>query len=135
MVLQVDHGFLAREPGLVVMNSLARVEGKKWFPIAIVNSSNKAFNIKTGNVVARVGSIEETSVCSVAEAYAGLEEGPIETELSVPAEYRDSIDELIGANADLFASKDTELGQTDIIHMRIDTGGQPPIRLYSNHIL
>ena len=52
------------------MNSLARVEGKKWFPIAIVKSTNKALNIKKGNVVARIGSIEEASVCSVAEVYA-----------------------------------------------------------------
>ena len=36
---------------------------------------------------------------------------------------------MIQENSDLFADKDTELGRTDIIGMRVDTGDHPPIRM------
>ena len=129
MVLQVDNGFLSREPGLMVMNGLVKVKGRRWFPIAIVNSTNKAFNIKKGNVVAKVGRIEEATVCSLTEACADQEAQGVKTDLSVPEIHKDRVQRLIRENSDLFADKDTELGRTDIIGMRVDTGDHPPIRL------
>ena len=98
MVLQVDNGFLSREPGLMVMNGLVKVRGSKWFPIAIVNSTNKAFNIKRGNVVARVDGIEEGTVCSVTEAGTDQNTGEVETELSVPEIHKDRVQGLIQEN-------------------------------------
>ena len=36
---------------------------------------------------------------------------------------------LLGDNKDLFASVDSELGHTDTVTMKIDTGNNPPIKL------
>ena len=41
----------------------------------------------------------------------------------------DNIKSLISNNRDIFAEKDTELGQTDIVKMHIDTGDHRPIKM------
>ena len=50
-------------------------------------------------------------------------------DLHVSEEFRDEIEPLIVRNSDLFASKDTELGHTDTVEMKIDTGNANPIKL------
>ena len=47
--------------------------------------------------------------------------------LHVSKEYKDKIEPLIVRNSDLFASKDTELGHTDTVKMKIDTGNASQI--------
>ena len=49
--------------------------------------------------------------------------------LYVSEEFRDKIEPLIVRNSDLFASKDTELGNTDTVKIKIDTGNAIPIKL------
>ena len=129
MVSQVNSGFLSQEPGLMIMNGLVNIKDRATLPIAIVNSTNKAFRLKKGNVVARVYSLGEAKLCSVTEAYETAECNQTEADLSVPEKYKGAVERLIQKNSDLFADRDTELGQTDIIKMRIDTGDQRPIRL------
>ena len=50
-------------------------------------------------------------------------------DLNAPAENKDTIKELINKNKDVFASKDSELGHTGILKMKIDTGQHLPIKL------
>ena len=50
-------------------------------------------------------------------------------DLHVADKYRDNIEPLILRNSDLFASKDTELGHTDTVRMKIDTGSADQIKL------
>ena len=77
--------------------------------------------------MARVYSLGETKLCSVTEAYETAECNQTEADLSVPEKYKGAVERLIQKNLDLFAERDTELDQTDIIKMRIDTGDQRPI--------
>jgi hypothetical protein len=51
-------------------------------------------------------------------------------DLNVPAEHKDEIKELIKKKKkNLLASKDSELGHTNIFKMKIDTGQHLPIKL------
>ena len=47
--------------------------------------------------------------------------------LHVPEKYRNRIEKLILKNKNLFASKDSELGHTDTVKMKVDTGDTKPI--------
>ncbi|KAL5006703.1 hypothetical protein ScPMuIL_015509, partial [Solemya velum] len=47
----------------------------------------------------------------------------------VPREHRKQVLGVIRKNKDLFAKKDTELGQTSTVTMKIDTGDHPPIKM------
>ena len=51
------------------------------------------------------------------------------SEISVPPEYNDRVTELIFQNEDIFAATDADLGHTDIVKMKIDTGDYQPIKL------
>ena len=55
-------------------------------------------------------------------------ETDLNSPINVPDEHRQVIMNLITCNRDLFATKDTDLGKTDTIKMKIDTGNHPPIK-------
>ena len=42
--------------------------------------------------------------------------------------FQDIVEELVWYNLDLFAEKDTELGKTQTVKMKIDTGDYEPIK-------
>ena len=62
MINQIDTGFLSREPGVMVMNSLNNIDGNRTFPIGIVNNTSNTFSLKEGNVVAKVSLVLENEV-------------------------------------------------------------------------
>ncbi|CAC5366890.1 unnamed protein product [Mytilus coruscus] len=47
----------------------------------------------------------------------------------IPDAYRSRVLQMLNCNRDIFAVKDTELGQTYTVKMRIDTGDHPPVKL------
>ena len=49
-------------------------------------------------------------------------------QVDVPDEHKSTVIKLLQRNADIFASNDAELGHTDIIKMKIDTGNASPIK-------
>ena len=51
--------------------------------------------------------------------------------INVPPEHKQDITTLVEQNKDIFALKDSELGRTNTIKMKIDTGDNPPIKLKS----
>ena len=50
-------------------------------------------------------------------------------EIVVPPEHKDKISKVIIENRDVVANSDKELGQTQSVRMKINTGDHPPIRL------
>ena len=52
-----------------------------------------------------------------------------DVEVSVPDQHKTLIQELINKNSDIFAAKDSELGNTDLVRMELDTGNHYPIKL------
>jgi hypothetical protein len=53
----------------------------------------------------------------------------LKTELQVSPEHRQMIEKLVMRNKDLFAKSDADLGHTDTIKMKIDTGDHSPIKM------
>lgn len=48
--------------------------------------------------------------------------------IDVPEEHKNQIGKIISSNRNLFAQKDTELGHTETVKMKLDTGEHPPIK-------
>ena len=126
IIQQIQSGFLAKEPGLLVTNSVSNVRGNRPFPITIVNTTNKTFGLKKGNVVATVQSVSQEDISDLLENEGECEENG---DLSVPEQYRIQTDSLVERNLDLFAKSNKDLGKTDLIEIDIETGNHEPIAL------
>ena len=50
-------------------------------------------------------------------------------DLSVPGDFEGGVKKLVTENRDLFAQTDAELGHTDTVKMKLDTGEHPPIKM------
>ena len=107
------------------------VEGQ--IPIMLANTTNTTIKIPRGREVGRAvsASIRENVV---SEADSG--DGHTHThrvvnveEIVVPTEHKDKISKVIIENRDVVANLDKELGQTQSVWMKINTGDHPPIRL------
>jgi hypothetical protein len=128
-----DKGYIASEPGLMVSNAVSVLGRNRRLPLLIVNNTNKEISLKKGCPVARIINVASDNVVSINSALK-TEQKPttfslIKTDLSCPQIHSELIEDLIKENCDLFASKDSELGQTDTVKMTIDTGHHAPIKL------
>lgn len=127
-ILPVEQGHIANEPGLMVTNSIGKLNKSRKIPVFIVNNTNKTVNLRRGSVVGKIELIGSEEIASVSKSNA-TEEVYDSDHIKVPPEHKDVISKLVEANLDIFASKDSDLGHTDTIKMKIDTGNEPPIRL------
>ncbi|CAC5391359.1 unnamed protein product [Mytilus coruscus] len=95
--------------------------------ILIVNTTNRTYKFRKGIAIGRASPVLEENVVSLESTREHSEiENVFETELNVPDAYRSRVLQMLNNNRDSFALKDTELGQTDTVKMRIDTGDHPP---------
>ena len=116
-------------------NQIARkvLRGKK-FPFLICNNTNKTIKLNRGNVVARVEEISGDCVPVSATTHPGCtltgdDDSKTVNMDSIPADYREELEKLLRENEDLFAATDLELGRTEAVTMKTDTGDHPPIRM------
>ncbi len=85
--------------------------------------------------MATVGKMESTSgqdladVNSVLKGQGQKDDRMDMGEINVPDQYRGCIERLVHGNEDLFAKTDLDLGHTDTVKMKIDTGNSDPIRM------
>ena len=130
-ISEIDRGFIANEPGLKVINTVSCLSKSRTVPLLVVNETNRHFKLYRHGLMARIAPINETKIVdatsiiknSTTESNLNLQD------LDVPSEYRPHIEELVKENHDLFASKDSELGHTDFVKMKIDTGDTKPIKM------
>ena len=87
-----------------------------------MNSTNRTFGLKKGNVVGRLIEIDPDDIREIEEDQTN---GGV---INVSSEYKDAV-ELTATNSDLFAEKDTELGRTKLFEVTVNTGDHPPIAL------
>ena len=133
-VSSIDRGYLSHEPGLMLEDSVMKVNEKRTFPIMIVNETNKTFRLRRGCVIGKAEQVPSESVIEInhqpSEVSEVSESKPnFVTDAAIPLEHRSKLVPLLEKNADIFAQKDTELGETDTVQMTIDTGDHPPIKL------
>lgn len=128
----VDKGYLSHEPGLMLANTVMKLHDQRAFPVMIVNSTNKTYHLRMGCVVGRAECIPSENVIHMNNCASGINEiskSDLLADVTVPSEHKSKVIKLIEKNSDLFAQKDTDLGQTDTVKMTIDTGNHPPIKL------
>ena len=127
----VEKGFTCREPGLEVVDSVSRLGKDRSIPILVTNSTGKFIRIRRHGPKAKVEQLTGQGLAVVNSVIKGqkFDSTMDMKDLHVADKYRDNIEPLILKNSDLFASKDTELGHTDTVRIKIDTGSADPIKL------
>ena len=127
----VEKGFTCREPELEVVDSVSRLGKDRSIPILVTNSTGKFIRIRRHGPIAKVEQLTGQGLAEVNSVIKGQKfDSTMDLkDLHVADKYRDNIEPLILRNSDLFASKDTELGHTDTVRMKIDTGSADPIKL------
>ena len=127
----VEKGFTCREPGLEVVDSVSRLGKDRSIPILVTNRTGKFIRIRRHGPIAKVEQLTGQGLAEVNSVIKGQKfDSTMDLkDLHVADKYRDNIEPLILRNSDLFACKDTELGHTDTVRMKIDTGSADPIKL------
>lgn len=74
-------------------------------------------------------SSQVNSLKRISEAVEEVEDNLDVDDTIVPLEHRSLVQKLVRENSDLFANKDSELGHTDTVKMKLDTGDHAPIKL------
>ena len=97
----------------------------------MTNSTGKFIRIRRHGPIAKVEQLTGQGLAEVNSVIKGqkFDSRMDLKDLHVADKYKDNIEPLILRNSDLFASKDTELGHTDTVRMKIYTGSADPIKL------
>ena len=131
-VSPTDRGYLSMEPGLQLQKSVVEVKAGGTFAALISNRTSKTFMVKRGSVIGKLERLkEENIVNSVRETgeVKGKAGDDWLDDLSVPGDFEGDVKKLVTENRDLFAQTDAELGHTDTVKMKLDTGEHPPIKM------
>jgi len=112
----VDTGFISSQSGVMIGNSVVNMSAKNRYPVMIINNTSKTIALKKGCVIGKLSPINEQNVVELKNSINNVTniKQDILKDLNAPAEHKDKIKELINKNKDVFASKDSELGHTDI---------------------
>eukprot|EP00745_Piridium_sociabile_P008697 TRINITY_DN158_c0_g1_i1.p1 TRINITY_DN158_c0_g1~~TRINITY_DN158_c0_g1_i1.p1 ORF type:complete len:1374 (-),score=188.80 TRINITY_DN158_c0_g1_i1:1054-5175(-) len=152
-IVSTEKGFLEKEPGIMLANTVVRNNKKGRFSVLMLNTTNRTVRIHRGCIVGRVESYERADVFTASSLgdrqtenelggkdaerrKAGVNEvkgqqGGVKSsdvEIDAPQEHYPQVRALVQNYNHLFASSDLELGQTDTVECKIDTGEGKPIR-------
>lgn len=131
-ICEIDKGYLSSEPGLTLTNAVVNIDNDGSLPVMITNATNKTFRLRRGCVVGRASCLSSENLVSMSSQIDEVNE-PLESDLladvNVPPEHARRVKQLIKENSDIFAQKDTQLGQTDTLLFSVDTGDAKPIKL------
>ena len=131
-VSAVNVGYISSEPGLMVSNSVARLSKGRAIPIMVVNNTNRTLQLSRGCVVAKVETIGKGNIRSINTVMKNAKSNTHidwNSDVDVPGEHKAIVVNFLKRHRDLFATKDSELGHTDTVKMKIETGTQQPIKL------
>ena len=130
LVNQVETGFLAEEPGLLVMNGMGKTNHKRQVPLVFVNTTNRHFTLNKGNVVAKVEPLGDAEVHEItSDQYESvIAELSVKKDEQTKSKEHQMIEELLDRNADIFAKHEYDIGQTNLMKAHIETGDAEPIR-------
>ena len=131
-VSAVNVGYISSEPGLMVSNSVARLSKGRAIPIMVVNNTNQTLQLSRCCVVARVETIGKGNIRSINTVMKNAKSNTHidwNSDVDVPSEHKAIVVNFLKRHRDLFATKDSELGHTDTVKMKIETGTQQPIKL------
>ena len=132
-VSRIDSGILSDHPGIYPMDGLIHISSPCKFPIILVNSTSQHFSIKKGSMIGKIEDID--SICSVkASLLKDIDESindplPNPPKHNIPHEYSDKINALLRDYKCIFSQKDTDIGNTDLLKMKIDLTSDKPVNI------
>ncbi|MCG7876478.1 MAG: DDE-type integrase/transposase/recombinase [Candidatus Thiodiazotropha taylori] len=131
-VTAIETNFICNEPGLMISNSIAKLNKCRSLPIMVVNQTNKTMKVKRGCVIATIEAIDPKQINGLDNIKTKVfqtDKKDWTSEVDVPENHKPTIVKFLQKHHDLFAVKDSELGHTDTVKMKLDTGDHPPIKL------
>ena len=136
-VIPSENSILNQEPGLLAVNSIVKTTKQGKFFVLVINSSNKHITHKEGSKIRMIEPVRECDFVNVRDNLAPKTGSSpkvssfteIKQKIDTPSTFKETVEEIVRHNLDLFAEKDTDLDKTQTIRMTIDTGDHPPIRL------
>ena len=133
-IYETERGCLSKEPDVSLINSVSILGKDRTIPVMIVNQTNKFIRLPRHGLVGKVEIVSENSEikCVNTVASKNVEDKSSDINLNdiqVPPQYQSKIRKLITENQDIFAAKDSQLGHTDTVKMKIETDNHPPIKL------
>ena len=127
-ISQIERGYLTSESGVMVGNTLTSNKNHNKLPIYLCNNTNRTITLRKGCVVGRADFVNSKDIASVNENSDKLKKLNL-NELVCNQQFKGEIVDLLLKNEDIFAASDADLGKTDLVQMKVDTGDHPPIKL------
>ena len=122
---------IPEEEEIVLVESIVKENEKGKIPVMLANLGNRTISVPKGERLGRVAPIR------IRKQVKYIEKRPIKRsettidprDINVPNEHRQKIEDLIQENIDVVANSDKELGRTQSVQMKIDTGNNPPLKI------
>ena len=101
------------------------------------NNTNKHIQLRKGSTIGKNETVKECNFVNI-EDLTQLEQqtslkvnslDDLKQKIIVPIDHRETNEDIIETNVDIFTEKNTELGRTNMIKMGIDTGSHLHIKL------
>ena len=127
-ISHIEKGYLTQETGVMLGNTITSNKNHNKHPIYICNNTNKTITLRKGCVVGRADFVNSKDISSVNANNEKLKKLDL-NEIICNPEFKGEIIELLSKNEDIFAISDADLGKTDLVQMKVDTGDNPPIKL------
>ena len=131
---------LSEDPGLVVMDVVAKPDKHRRVPVRIVNMTNHPYVIEHGQVIAYAQNLDEaemeemeseaveTTAAHFDDTVVNPEDPLEKVDLNhLTSEQKTQLERILRDNSDLFAQSDADLGQTPLTRLNIDTSGAAPV--------
>ena len=141
-VTSIESGFFGNEPGVFLINGVAKPQAHRRVAGVLVNNTTRFMNFKKGNVIASIEVLKDSDLL-VCQA-EGVDEqkdsdkddkkkgtGPVEYNINdslITEKEKQQLIDLLDENEDLFAKHDYDIGRTELIEARIKTSDEIPIR-------
>ena len=105
----------------------------------VINSTNKHITLKEGSKIEMIKAVRECDFVNKRDNLAPQTGSSpkvssfneIKQKTDTPSTFKETAEEIVRHNLDLFAEKDTDLGKTQTIKMTIDTGDHAPHQVKS----
>ena len=128
---KLQRGFLADQPEIEITPSLMKLRNGRFFPVQIVNNSNKFIKLKRGCLLGAVTALQDIN--SIEADHRPLKK-PISNEdfckqINVHEEHKQAVTNVLLQYKDRFAFSDLDLDVTDLVEADVDTGDAQPISL------
>ncbi|GFN83686.1 Pol polyprotein [Plakobranchus ocellatus] len=120
------------EPGLLLANSLSKLDNRCRCQLFLVNSTTKTYTLRRGSIMGKMSVVENEDIHTLAEVVKSTPQtlplSPDFSEVQVPEGYCQEVTTILKKNAYVFAASDTDFSLTNTVTMTIDTGKHPPIK-------